>query len=55
MAAPRLRQSALIFRERSWRARSSGALRAAYVWGNIFSIAGVAGVAVGHVATSVSK
>jgi len=32
-----------------------GALRAMYVWENIFSIAGMAGVAVGHTTTSVSK
>jgi len=38
-----------IFRERSTGTRSSGALRAVYVWENIFNIAGVAGVAVGHV------
>jgi len=32
-----------------------GALLAVYVWENIFSIAGMAGVAVGHDTTSVTK
>jgi len=32
-----------------------GVLRAVCVWENIFNIAGVAGVAVGHATTSVSK
>ena len=43
------------FLDRSSRARSSGAMRAVYVWENIFSIAGVAGMEVGHATTSVSK
>ena len=48
-------QSTAFFWEQSLWARSSGSLRMVYVWENIFSIAGVAGLAVGHATTTVSK
>ena len=49
------RSKVKVNRDKKRHIATSGALRAVYVWENIFSIAGMAGVAVGHDTTSVTK